>query len=217
MQVFALPTSHRRMAQTSAIWLLPLLALFVLLPRFAGQTQAAPLHELNGGATINCPGGLAAASIDGSGVVTATIGDLVWLDANSNGLREEKESGVGGVEVTATCGDGQTSATATTDERGNYFFVVANPAAGPVVLTFSPPAGYALTLQGQGSSRTVDSDPDPVSGQTGQIAVSAGSNNLDQDAGLVRTVRPPAVCGTVYNDLVGTGRIDKATPHWRLK
>lgn len=204
---------HRAAHQNLRLfWLVPLLLCFLLWSGFAKQASAAPHFEINGGATINCPGGVVAADIGGTGVVSATIGDFVWLDANSNGIHESNESGVGNVEVTATCSGSDVSATATTDQRGNYFFVVENPAAAPIVLTFTPPPGYALTLQGQGNDRANDSDPDPRTGQTGQIALSAGSTNTEQDAGLVHTVRPPAVCGTIYNDLQGTGQIDKATP-----
>ncbi len=195
-----------------ALWPLLLAVFLTTLPGLAEVAYAAPRFALNGGATINCPGGLAAANVNGSGVVTATIGDLVWLDANSNGIHESNEGGVGDVEVTATCSGSDTSVTTTTDQRGNFFFTVANPAAAPIMLTFLPPPGYALTLPGQGNDRTVDSDANQTTGQTAAITVSAGSSDLDQDAGLLRTVRPPAICGTIYNDLAGNGQIDKATP-----
>ena len=162
--------------------------------------------------TLTSASALTSANIAGSGVVSATIGDLVWLDENSNGIQDANEAGIGGVEVTATCSGSSTSATASTDERGNYFFIVANPAAAPIILTFAPPAGHALTRPGQGTDRTADSDPDPTTGQTGPITLSAGAINNDQDAGLIRTVAVPAICGTVYNDLVGNGQIDQATP-----
>lgn len=192
--------------------LLPLLAIALSLFLLADQATAAPTAELDGGATINCPGGLTAAAVPAGNIATGTIGDSVWLDANGNGIRDEGEGGVGDVAVIATCSSTTISATATTDERGNYFFTVENPAASPIVLTFVPPPGYGLTRQGAGNDRSVDSDPDPATGNTDAITLTANGVNNDQDAGLVPMVRPPAVCGTIYNDLEGNGRIDKATP-----
>lgn len=212
--------TRSRMGWSLAIhWLggpLLLALLLTVLPGWAARTIAAPQHKVDGGATINCPGALASeltsASLTGSGVISATIGDLVWLDANSNGIRDETEVGVADVEVTATCSNSDVSATATTDQRGTYFFIVENPAASSILLTFAPPPGHTLTLQSQGNDPKLDSDPDPMSGQTAAITVSAGNDDLDQDAGLIRTVQPPAICGTIYNDLSGTGQIDRASP-----
>ncbi len=208
--------SNRHQWPQRARWRLrwPLYVLILALSLFFARqpAQAAPLSEISGGPTIDCPGGLTAAGVQGSVVVSATVGDLVWHDANSNGIREEKEMGVGDVEVTATCSGSDVAATAVTDQRGNYAFEIQNPSADSIYLTFTPPPGYTLTLQGQGKERANDSDPDPFTGQTGAIAVAAGGTNLDQDAGLVRTVQPPAICGTIYNDRNGSGQIDEAAP-----
>jgi len=73
------------------------------------------------------------------------IGGIVYEDKNGNGIREEGENGIGGVQVTVTSGDWSTTLTTAPD---GTFSVALNPATWDV--TVIPPAGYTApkpTLQ----------------------------------------------------------------------
>lgn len=123
----------------------------------------------------------------------AHLGDLVWEDANGNGLQDAGEAGLAGVEVQLKAANGDVVATTTTDASGNYHFDVA---AGTYSVTVKAPAGYAATAPVQGADGALDSDID-ASGNTGLINLAANTTNNNVDAGLYR----PATLGdTVWYD-----------------
>ena len=70
-----------------------------------------------------------------------------------------------------------------TSAGGNFSFL-ATP--GSYYLEFVAPAGYAFTLANQGANPALDSDADPMTGQTPVFTLSA-SHNLTLDAGLYQT------------------------------
>ncbi|KQQ40375.1 hypothetical protein ASF61_06315 [Duganella sp. Leaf126] len=126
-------------------------------------------------------------------VPPAHLGDLVWEDANGNGVQDAGEAGLAGVEVQLKAANGDLVATTTTDASGNYHFDVT---AGTYSVTVKAPAGYAVTAQAQGADGAHDSDID-ASGHTGAITLAANTTNNDVDAGLYR----PATLGdTVWYD-----------------
>lgn len=176
----------------------------------ATPATAAPLYATNGGATVNCPGGLMAATANRLLTTTATVGNLVWFDADNDGLRDPAEKGAPDVVVTASCPGTSVEVTTTTNADGIYEFTLVNPTISSYVLAFAPPPGYALTLPNQGADETTDSDPNPATGHTDVFTIGDGQSNLTLDAGLIRTVQPPAVCGTIYNDANNSGQIGQA-------
>ncbi len=118
----------------------------------------------------------------------ASLGDRVWLDTNHNGIQDGGETGVNGVTVTlydATTNI-QVGASTSTNGSGIYGFTNLNP--GSYYVVFTPPAGYVVTLQTQGSDTTVDSNPDPnpgaTYGRTATVTLVAGQNDPTIDAGL---------------------------------
>ncbi|MEV8267361.1 SdrD B-like domain-containing protein [Microbacterium sp. NPDC076911] len=124
-------------------------------------------------------------------VVASSVGDLVWLDANSDGIQDAGELGVEGVPVTlaGTDIDGNTvSETTVTDADGNYLF--ADLASGDYTVTFDPTwvdaNNYTFTLQSNGDDTTIDSDADPVAGVVTDIALGVEEDRTDIDAGLIR-------------------------------
>ncbi len=114
----------------------------------------------------------------GSGV----IGDLVWEDANGDGVRDSGEPGLAGVMVELWQCDGGRLASTSTDAGGKYRF--DGLAAGRYQVHFFAPAGYTFSPQRQGSKRGKDSDPD-ANGTTACIKLTDGQQKLGIDAGLV--------------------------------
>ncbi|QDV82931.1 DUF7467 domain-containing protein [Stieleria magnilauensis] len=130
---------------------------------------------------------------------TASLGDFVWYDDNSNGIQDDDEAGVPGVTVTLTGGglDGMigsggddTTATMVTDGDGKYLFTNLNPGEEYKVTFSDLPPGYVFTAQDVGGdtlvSDAVDSDADPVTGMTIITTLDPGEQDLSWDAGIVR-------------------------------
>lgn len=119
---------------------------------------------------------------------TASLGNLVFLDANKNGLQDADEVGVKGVTVTLFSG-GVAIATTTTDAQGSYLFTGLK--AGTYVVGFTEKPGFDFTKANVGNNEAIDSDADVVTGLTGPITLGIGQINLDVDAGLVVENRAP--------------------------
>ena len=113
-----------------------------------------------------------------------SLGDFVWLDYDADGLQDAGEPGLDGVTVTLYSHAGAVLATMLT-YQGWYEFGVEQ---GVYSLGFTPPDGYIFSQRWQGDDRTVDSDPDPATGQVAALAVPA-QFDMTLDAGLVATVR----------------------------
>ena len=119
----------------------------------------------------------------------ASIGDLVWIDANNNGIQDKGEVGVPNVMVTLYDSMLNTIATKYTDADGHYRFDnVIVPASGEkaFIAGFSNvPPDYAYTTMVQDSGlRAVSSKSDPITGKTALFRVHAGSVVNDIDVGL---------------------------------
>ncbi|WP_291992060.1 SdrD B-like domain-containing protein [Candidatus Accumulibacter sp. ACC003] len=115
-------------------------------------------------------------------VLTASLGDRVWLDANANGVQDVGENGLGGVVVKLLDANGGVLATDTTDGDGNYLF--DNLVPGDYKLEFVKPAGYAFTQRDIGADAS-DSDAN-AAGMTIVTTLTSGEIDLSWDAGLVK-------------------------------
>ncbi|OQX07623.1 MAG: hypothetical protein BWK80_49265, partial [Desulfobacteraceae bacterium IS3] len=112
----------------------------------------------------------------------ASLGDVVWYDANKNGIQEPGESGVGSVMVNLYDKTGTMLLASTrTKPDGSYQFAGLMPDG--YIVEFMPPDGYTLSSPNQGADRAKDSNPD-ASGRSGVITLSAGENNPTIDAGI---------------------------------
>jgi SdrD B-like domain/Domain of unknown function DUF11 len=126
----------------------------------------------------------------------ASLGDTVWLDENSNGVRDSNEPGVSGVKVNLLNASGSVIASATTDINGGYRFDNLTP--GTVYsVEFVPstlPAGTEFTSTGKGTEAT-DSNADQTTGRTKTYVLTSGEHNPTVDAGIRRkaVVLPPPV------------------------
>jgi hypothetical protein len=127
-----------------------------------------------------------------------TLGNLVWLDVNANGIQDAGEPGVAGVTVILLDGSGNVydsdpatgvqPLVTTTDANGNYIF--SNLPDGTYSVQYSNfPSGLDFTTKDQvagGGNDNNDSDADPITGKTGTVTLAAGSRlNTSLDAGLV--------------------------------
>lgn len=125
-----------------------------------------------------------------------TIGNLVWYDANNNGIKDTNESGIPGVTLKLFVGGQNPAAdtpvaTTTTDSNGAYLF--GNLAPGQYfVYIASPPAAYPSTSgTPQALDNGVDNDNNGIQTAKSQpitsplIALAPGTepvNDGDSDA-----------------------------------
>ena len=153
---------------------------------YVGQAEA----NLNKSDGASCP--LADAPLPSTG----SIGDKVWIDADADGIQDATEVGLPGVTVSLYFSDDNFIASTVTDQNGSYAF--QNLAPSDYYLRFSaPPAGFALTLQDQGSNNLLDSDADQTTGKTEDFHVDVGLIDAGLDAGYTAT----GMGNYVWNDL----------------
>lgn len=98
-------------------------------------------------------------------VTKGTVGDFVWYDTNRNGIQDEGETGVAGIEVVLEINetgdvnneDGWAILDeTTTNEHGYYRFWDLD--TGYYRVRFKVPEEYNITLYNQGTDLEVDSD-----------------------------------------------------------
>lgn len=104
---------------------------------------------------------------------TGSIGSIVWIDYNKDGIQDNGEPGVPNITVNLyLCADGSSVATTTTDTQGNYLF--ENVGEDNYYIKFSGiPTGYKFIQ----SNNVVD-----IEGSTLCFAMSEGQNKLDVNA-----------------------------------
>ncbi len=112
-----------------------------------------------------------------------SIGDFVWNDINQNGIQDNGEPGIEGVDVRLLdCSNNIVLATVVTDQNGGYLFDDLD--AGDYFVEFKLKSGFTFSPSLQGDDRAADSNPDPTTGKTACITLAAGENNLTLDAGM---------------------------------
>lgn len=120
-----------------------------------------------------------------------SIGDRVWMDVNKNGIQDASEVGVPNIEVKLFDCNGNFISSQHTDSDGYYKF--DSVYAGSYKIKFIIPSSLTFTLKDQGSNDLLDSDVDPVTGETVCINIdpnNCGENDVKWDAGVYPT--PPA-------------------------
>src|SRR5262249_25936806 len=94
----------------------------------------------------------------------ATVGGVVWDDANDNGIRDPGEATLDGTTVNLLGKSNQVLKTVNTSDGGLYSFegLIPDDVAS---LHFALPADAVFSRPRQGTDPTLDSDVDPATGQ----------------------------------------------------
>ncbi len=158
---------------------------------------------------------------------SVSLGDLVWLDLNNNGVAELGEPGIQGVTVRLIAANGTTVlATTTTDPLGLYLFPALTPGAYFVEVdrTSAPLTGYLSStdiVSSANPDNNVNNDDNGVvvtasAVRSGQVTLTVGgepvddgdadaSSNLSVDFGFVRTL---SLGNLVWADTNDNGVVD---------
>jgi len=112
---------------------------------------------------------------------TGSIGDLVWIDANGNGVRDGTEVGLAGVDVTITW-SGLDGVAGTADDVA---FTTATDIDGAYLVDLLPAGAYTVVVD------TTDvpvgmvnvSDPDPTRDSRTSTTLLPGQDRTDMDFG----------------------------------
>jgi len=152
----------------------------------------------------------ALAACGGTAAGPGAVGDFVWLDGNGDGLQQDSEPGVPGVQVTLHTADrGVELAATVSDSNGAYSFDGVDP--GEYRLYFDPPPEYDFTRKDQGDD-ALDSDAEPSGPDRGWTdpfeAEADGDSTLDAGLVPVMTALPSAT----PVGKVGGGEVETVTP-----
>jgi hypothetical protein len=116
---------------------------------------------------------------------TNSVGDIVWFDNNKDGILNNGELGVPGVTVYLINSLGFIEDVTTTDENGNYLFVVL--ADGTYNVGFGNlPSGYRFTNPLLGGNTNTDSDADLINFKTAAVTLGPGNRAVrNLDGGII--------------------------------
>lgn len=117
---------------------------------------------------------------------SASLGNYVWIDLNTNGLQDANEPSVAGVTVKLYDDNDNEIGVASTNSDGYYMF--SDLAPGDYRVGFENlPAGYTLTTSSGVTNDPTNSDANQSTGLTGLITLLANDINVNVDAGIVST------------------------------
>jgi len=118
----------------------------------------------------------------------ASLGDVVWVDQNGNGLQDVGEAGVPGVTVRLFINDpvnGWTPLSQTVTGNGGYYdfnFLIS----ATYTMSFSLPQGYTWTqLSADTAVSATDSNVISTTQSTAPIVLNAGERNPTIDGGIM--------------------------------
>ena len=205
------------------------------------QVVAAPVTLAAAGSAQNPDnGGTANLRQDFGLFQLLSLGNLVWEDADNNGVRNGTEPGIANVGVALLTGN-VVVATTTTNANGNYLFTNLLP--GQYQVRITPPAGYISSTGTNGSATgpfepgasvntPTDNDDNGTAGGPGVFsgvrtlafgteptgeAGSPGLTDSALDANSNQTIdfglfRPLAVGNLVWRDGNNNGTVDAGEP-----
>lgn len=163
--------------------------------------------DSNGDVSVTVISGQSDQSID-AGIIPATLGDIVWFDANDNGIQDNGEPGVANIPVSLLDASGNilndvagTPRTVTTDADGHYAFKVL---PGTYAVQVSLSNGLGFVTQNVGTDTAVDSDVDITDGRTSTVTLTSGTADNTLDAGI----QPAIIQGAVLLDINGNASED---------
>ncbi|WP_062132500.1 SdrD B-like domain-containing protein [Demequina aestuarii] len=124
--------------------------------------------------TIDDEGGSNSVTLFNDPLPLYAIGDLVWIDADNDGLQGPEEAVLDGVTVELVDADtGVVLRTTTTNADGRYLFDLLPEGEYRVRFTLTEEQAkmWTLTTPHMGEDGTVESDADRATGETGVIAL----------------------------------------------
>ncbi len=128
----------------------------------------------------------------------SSLGDYVFVDANKDGIQNGGDSPLPGVAVVLLNSSNTVIASTTTSISGLYSFTGLTPGV-PYSVSFVTPTGYLSTSALIGGNDATDSDVNPLTGQTRQVTLATGENNLNLDAGFYLQANCPTDYGLVVS------------------
>jgi protocatechuate 3,4-dioxygenase beta subunit len=157
---------------------------------------------------------------------TYAVGDVVFVDADRDGIQGPGDAPLAGVAVSLLKADGTRIAGTRTDADGRYLFdeLPAGEYRVRVELTEAQQALYRFTVRDAGNDGS-DSDVDPATGTTDVFTLGRGTVTTQYEAQPVRATegidptrdagviaRTYAIGDLVWNDLNGNGVQDAGEP-----
>lgn len=112
-----------------------------------------------------------------------TVSGIAFEDVDGNGIQDGGEVGLEGPHVELRDAGGTLVAATYVEADGTYLFT--DQAPGDYSAFFTALEGYTFSPQDQGADDTVDSDVDPLTGETALISLSSGESLGNVDAGLI--------------------------------
>jgi protocatechuate 3,4-dioxygenase beta subunit len=134
------------------------------------------------------------------------IGNRVWEDSDGDGIQDEGEPGIGGVDVTLFDAGGRAVGSTTTSSSGTYEF--RNLYYGDYHVEIDIPSGYFATQRNRGDSDASDSDIDRR-GDMSPSLLDPREHDTSRDAGLYRLA---SLGSRVWEDLDADGIQDEDEP-----
>lgn len=127
-------------------------------------------------------------SVHVGGILPGSIGDSVWLDRDGNGLQDYREPLVPGVTLSLTRmerdGTAEEIARTVSDQYGYYRFADLRP--GTYVVRAELEAGDVLTYSFGAPLGEIDSDLDPDTGMSAELALRSGETLRNIDVGFTQ-------------------------------
>lgn len=122
--------------------------------------------------------------VDFGYAATGVIGDTVWLDQDSDGVRDAGEPGIPAVTVTLVWGglDGVIGGANAADDVA---FTTVTDTTGAYLFENLPAGSYSVTVAGLPTGLTSTADPDGAGDSTAVLTLANGASNLAQDFGYV--------------------------------
>jgi protocatechuate 3,4-dioxygenase beta subunit len=161
---------------------------YFISPKDAGGDEALDSDaDITTGktATIVITSGLALTNVDAGMYQKGTVGNLVWLDTNGDGLKDAGETGLAGAKAQLfTAANVAVGAAFTTLADGAYSFT--NVPIGSYYVKFTVASGYFFSPQNVGGNEAIDSDADLTTGKSATFSITSGQVVSDVDAGMYK-------------------------------
>ncbi len=130
------------------------------------------------------------------------VGDFVWEDQNGNGLQDEGEPGIEGVEV-LLIRNAQIAAQAISDSDGAYKFLSVDP--GTYLIQYTYDEIYSITIKVEDDQLNSDASFEENEGsvnvsRTDFFVIDSCEQNLAIDLGLIKEEPKSRIGNYVWND-----------------